>query len=56
MDELGYVPNMTARNLGKRISSAIGVILPLLIQKSGLGIPFILRSWKQSTKKLGIMI
>ncbi len=56
MDELGYVPNMTARNLGKRISSAIGVILPLLIQKSGSVTHFILRSWKQSTKKRGIMI
>ena len=30
MDDLGYVPNMTARTLGKRISSAIGVILPPL--------------------------
>ena len=33
MDDLGYVPNMTARNLGKRISSAIGVILPPLDSK-----------------------
>lgn len=56
MDELGYVPNMTARNLGKRISSAIGVILPPLDSKSGSVTHFILRSWKQSTKKRGIMI
>ena len=41
MDDLGYVPNMTARNLGKRISSAIGVILPPLDSKERLGIHFI---------------
>ena len=42
MDELGYVPNMTARNLGKRISSAIGVILPPLDSKERIGNPFYL--------------
>lgn len=42
MDELGYVPNITARNLGKRISSAIGVILPPLDSKERLGNPFYL--------------
>ena len=42
MDDLGYVPNMTARNLGKRISSAIGVILPPLDSKERLGNPFYL--------------
>ncbi|MBJ1692773.1 LacI family transcriptional regulator BopD [Enterococcus faecalis] len=42
MDDLGYVPNMTAQNLGKRISSAIGVILPPLDSKERLGNPFYL--------------
>ncbi|MBO0461609.1 LacI family DNA-binding transcriptional regulator [Enterococcus sp. DIV1298c] len=42
MDELGYVPNITARNLGKRISSAVGVILPPLDSKERLGNPFYL--------------
>ncbi|MFV0559667.1 MAG: LacI family DNA-binding transcriptional regulator [Enterococcus sp.] len=42
MDELGYVPNITARNLGKRTSSAIGVILPPLDSKERLGNPFYL--------------
>ncbi|WP_297079724.1 LacI family DNA-binding transcriptional regulator, partial [uncultured Enterococcus sp.] len=26
MDELGYVPNVAARNLGKQVSSTIGII------------------------------
>ncbi|MDR4196873.1 LacI family transcriptional regulator, partial [Bacillus cereus] len=42
MDELGYVPNITARNLGKRISRAIGVILPPLDSKERIGNPFYL--------------
>ncbi|OJG81707.1 LacI family transcriptional regulator [Enterococcus ratti] len=42
MDELGYVPNITARNLGKRMSSAIGVILPPLDSKERIGNPFYL--------------
>ncbi|WP_206855768.1 LacI family DNA-binding transcriptional regulator [Candidatus Enterococcus mangumiae] len=42
MDELGYVPNITARNLGKRISSAVGVILPPLDSRERLGNPFYL--------------
>lgn len=44
MEELGYVPNMTARNLGKQISSAIGVILPPLDSKERLGNPFYLET------------
>ena len=40
MDDLGYVPNMTARNLGKRTSNAVGVILPPLDSKERLGNPF----------------
>lgn len=39
---LGYVPNMTARNLGKRTSNAVGVILPPLDSKERLGNPFYL--------------
>jgi LacI family transcriptional regulator len=42
MEDLGYFPNITARNLGKRISSAIGVILPPLDSKERLGNPFYL--------------
>ncbi|MGM9904247.1 LacI family transcriptional regulator [Enterococcus sp. 10A9_DIV0425] len=42
MDELGYVPNITARNLGKRVSSAVGVILPPLDSKERIGNPFYL--------------
>lgn len=42
MDDLFYVPNMTARNLGKRISNAVGVILPPLDSKERLGNPFYL--------------
>lgn len=44
MKELGYVPNMTARNLGKQISSAIGVVLPPLDSKERLGNPFYLET------------
>lgn len=42
MDDLFYVPNMTARNLGKRTSNAVGVILPPLDSKERLGNPFYL--------------
>lgn len=40
MDELGYIPNVAARNLGKQISSAIGVVLPPLDSKERIGNPF----------------
>ena len=33
MEELGYVPNVAARNLGKQQASSIGVILPPLNSK-----------------------
>lgn len=42
MDELGYVPNVTARNLGKRIANAVGVIFPPLDSKERIGNPFYL--------------
>lgn len=42
MDELGYVPNISARNLGKRTTSAIGIILPPLNSKERLANPFFL--------------
>ncbi len=42
MEELGYVPNIAARNLGKQISNAIGVVLPPLDSKERLGNPFFL--------------
>lgn len=44
MDELGYVPNLTARNLGMQIASTIGVILPPLDSKERLGNPFYLET------------
>lgn len=44
MDEMGYVPNLAARNLGKRISSTIGVILPPLDSKERIGNPFYLET------------
>ena len=44
MAEMGYVPNLAARNLGKQISSAIGVILPPLDSKERLGNPFYLET------------
>lgn len=40
MDELGYTPNLAARNLGRQISSAIGVVLPPLDSKERIGNPF----------------
>lgn len=42
MDELGYVPNIAAQNLGKRTVSSIGVVLPPLNSKERLGNPFFL--------------
>ncbi len=30
MDEMGYFPNVTARNLGKQRANSLGVILPPL--------------------------
>ena len=42
MEELGYVPNIAAQNLGKRKSNAIGVILPPLDSKERMGNPFFL--------------
>ena len=44
MDELGYTPNLAARNLGKQIASALGVILPPLDSKERLGDPFFLET------------
>lgn len=44
MKDLGYVPNVTARNLGKQIASAIGIILPPLDSKERLGNPFYLET------------
>lgn len=40
MDELGYTPNLAARNLGKQTASAIGVVLPPLDTKERIGNPF----------------
>ncbi|WEG74215.1 LacI family DNA-binding transcriptional regulator [Vagococcus intermedius] len=42
MEEMGYVPNIAARNLGKRTANAIGVILPPLDSKERIGNPFYL--------------
>lgn len=44
MHEMGYVPNLAARNLGKQISSAIGIILPPLDSKERIGNPFYLET------------
>jgi LacI family transcriptional regulator len=40
MDDMGYIPNLTARNLGKQVSNAIGIILPPLDSKE----PFLFRN------------
>ena len=40
MNELGYTPNLAARNLGKQTASAIGVVLPPLDTKERIGNPF----------------
>lgn len=42
MEEMGYVPNKNAQNLGKGSANAIGVILPPLDSKERLGNPFYL--------------
>lgn len=42
MDELGYVPNIAARNLGKKITNAVGVVLPPLDSRERIGNPFYL--------------
>lgn len=42
MEEMGYVPNIAARNLGKRSSGAVGVILPPLDSRERMGNPFYL--------------
>lgn len=42
MEEMGYVPNKTAQNLGKGSANAIGVILPPLNSKEKIGNPFYL--------------
>lgn len=44
MDELGYTPNLAARNLGKKTASTIGVVLPPLNTKERLGNPFYLET------------
>lgn len=44
MEEMGYVPNVAARNLGKQQASSIGVILPPLDTKERLGNPFYLET------------
>ena len=44
MDDMGYIPNLTARNLGKQVSNAIGIILPPLDSKERLGNPFYLET------------
>src|SRR5699024_1672913 len=41
---MGYIPNLTARNLGKQVSNAIGIILPPLDSKERLGNPFYLET------------
>lgn len=42
MEEMGYVPNIAARNLGKRSSGAVGVILPPMDSRERMGNPFYL--------------
>ncbi|GCF95072.1 LacI family transcriptional regulator [Enterococcus florum] len=42
MDQMGYVPNITARNLGKQRANSLGVILPPLDSKERIGNPLYL--------------
>lgn len=42
MDEMGYFPNVTARNLGKQRANSLGVILPPLDSRERLGNPLYL--------------
>lgn len=51
MDELGYVPNISARNLGKRTTSAVGIILPPLNSKERLANPFFLEIMEAINKE-----
>lgn len=55
MAELGYVPNVAARNLGKQIASAIGVILPPLDSKERLGNPFYLETIEAVNEEAGLV-
>lgn len=59
MDEMGYIPNLTARNLGKQISNAIGIILPPLDSKERLGNPFYLETIEtinEEARKAGMTV
>lgn len=51
MMDLGYVPNISARNLGKRTTSAIGIILPPLNSKERLANPFFLEIMEAINKE-----
>ncbi|MEO1771179.1 LacI family transcriptional regulator [Enterococcus sp. 665A] len=42
MDEMGYFPNITARNLGKQRANSLGVILPPLDSNERIGNPLYL--------------
>lgn len=42
MDELGYFPNVSARNLGKQRANSLGVILPVFGSKEKMGNPLYL--------------
>lgn len=44
MDKLGYVPNISARNLVSQLSNAIGVVLPIIESKERTSEPFYLES------------
>lgn len=44
MDKLGYVPNISARNLVSKLSNAIGVVLPIIQSKERTSEPFYLES------------
>lgn len=57
MDEMGYVPNKNAQNLGKGTANAIGVILPPLDSKERLGNPFyleIIEAINEESRKYGL--
>lgn len=44
MDKLGYVPNISARNLVSKLSNAIGVVLPIIESRERTSEPFYLES------------
>ncbi len=44
MDKLGYVPNISARNLVSKLSNAIGVVLPIIESKERTSEPFYLEA------------